>query len=151
MSEIKPCPFCGKRGILGQTILNYYVVRCTNEKCNMIVQHHIGTTREEAIKTWNTRPAEDALRVERDELKADAERLAELVEGSRRAYDLMGLNGVDRITPEGFDNLEQVLTAHRVLVEKYKAKKNNAWDKLSKQVLDENRGAWEELGKERKK
>jgi hypothetical protein len=29
-------------------------------------------------------------------------------------------------------------------------KKNNAWDKLSKQVLDENRGAWEELGKEGK-
>jgi hypothetical protein len=118
MSEIKPCPFCGKRGILRKTILKYYVVRCQNEKCNMIVQHHVGTMREEAIETWNTRPAEDTLRSERDEWRKDAERLAELVESSRRAYDLMGLNGVDRITPEGFDNFEQALITHHALVEK---------------------------------
>jgi len=112
MSEIKLCPFCGKRGILGQTILNYYVVRCQNEECNMIVQQVIGTTRDEAIKTWNTRQIEDALRSERDEWRRDAERLAEII-GEKPIDEIFSLFHQDIA-----DKAEKALEAHRALVKK---------------------------------
>jgi len=73
---------------------------------------------------------------ERDEWKADAENLAK---DNERMANLVGGKEINE-----WKNIEQ----YRALVGKYKTKKNNSWDKLSKQVLDENRGAWEELGKE---
>ena len=61
-----------------------------------------------------------SLSASRDEWKADAERLAELVEAQRNAYDLMGCDGVTGITDEGYKKLECALIAHTALVEKEK-------------------------------
>ena len=97
-SKTRPCPFCEASNGQGHKESCYFRIAKT--------------------KAWNTRPTEDTLRAERDECRKDAERLAELVENARHAYDLMGLNGVDRITPEGFDNFEQALITHHALVEK---------------------------------
>jgi len=88
---------------------------------------------------------------ELNEWKEDAEKLASLLESQRNAYDLMGRDGVTGITEDGYLKLERALMDHNFLVEKYKTKENNSWNKLSKQVLDENLGAWEELGKAEKK
>jgi hypothetical protein len=117
-SKTRPCPFCEASNGQGH-----------KESCYF---------RTAKTKAWNTRPIEDTLRAERDEWKADAERLAK--DNERMAQLIGGKHFI------AWKNIEQ----HRVLVEKYKTKKNNSWDKLSKQVLDENRGAWEELEKEGK-
>lgn len=54
----------------------------------------------------------------RDEWKADAERLASLVEEQLNAYDTMALDGVKSITDEGYLKLECALAEHNALVEK---------------------------------
>jgi hypothetical protein len=59
---------------------------------------------------------------ERDEWKADAEKLASLVEDERNAYDLMGRDGVTGITDEGYLKLERTLMDHNSLVEKEEKK-----------------------------
>ena len=74
------------------------------------------------IKPYTTRTIEDALRSERDEWKADAEKLASLVEDERNAYDLMGRGGVTGITDEGYLKLERTLMDHNSLVEKEEKK-----------------------------
>lgn len=89
----------------------------------------------------------DKLEEKLNKWKADAERLASLVEEQLNAYDIMALDGVKSITEEGYKKLECAFNAHTVLVEKDKEGK---WNELAKHVLDENRGAWEELGKEDK-
>ena len=53
MEELKPCPFCGGKAIKGST---YFM--CLNNDCDGMALD------------WNTRPIEDRLRRERDELKA---------------------------------------------------------------------------------
>jgi hypothetical protein len=110
---------------------------------------HLSTSEKQSMaaelqRYRNTADAILDLRASRDEWKADAERLASLVENERNAYDLMGCDGVKSITEEGYKKLECALNAHTVLVEKDKEGK---WNELAKHVLDKNRGAWEELGK----
>ena len=57
MSEIRPCPFCGREPESGA---QNGCVRCPA---------HVGWT---PVAEWNTRPAEDALRTERDEFRNGA-------------------------------------------------------------------------------
>jgi len=72
--------------------------------------------------------------------------LASLVEEQLNAYDMMGNDGVKSITDEGYIKLENALLEHNSLAEKERKIK---WCESAKQVLEENRGAWKELGKER--
>lgn len=65
MSELKPCPFCGKKPAVS---LNGYP-RCPIPG----VGTHAGGMRAEE---WNTRPIEDELRQTIADLMADGERLA---------------------------------------------------------------------------
>jgi len=60
---------------------------------------------------------------ERDEWKADAEKLASLVEDERNTYDLMGRDGITGITDEGYLKLERTLMDHNSLVYKEENKK----------------------------
>ena len=59
MEELKPCPFCGGEAIIAYD-LAYWVVSCTECPTKLTGYRHNGhivesMTKEEAIKTWNTR------------------------------------------------------------------------------------------------
>ena len=75
MSDLKPCPFCGKepnqKGTeLGDRPCFYY--ECDNPKCGA---SEMGwhDTEQEAIDAWNNRPVEDALQARIDELEKQVE------------------------------------------------------------------------------
>ena len=62
MSELKPCPFCGKQPLLWDTtgLHNYnskaptWDIGCNNEEC-LINVYKCLRSEEDAIKAWNTR------------------------------------------------------------------------------------------------
>ena len=79
MSNLKPCPFCGKdpnqaTAELGDRPCFYY--ECENPKCGA-AEKGWHDTEKEAINAWNTRPIEDALRKEIAQLQADNRSLVE--------------------------------------------------------------------------
>ena len=57
MSELKPCPFCGRRAIIDQwPVSNTLYVRCSNNNC--ILNHgtaFINGSLKKHIKIWNRR------------------------------------------------------------------------------------------------
>ncbi|MBO7330062.1 MAG: Lar family restriction alleviation protein [Lentisphaeria bacterium] len=69
--ELKPCPFCGQDVSIGPVddCTHYWYVCC--EDCD--ITRFIFGSKQESIKIWNTRPAEDAL-------KAEVERLTQALE-----------------------------------------------------------------------
>ena len=71
MSNLKPCPFCGKdpnqtTAELGDRPCFYY--ECENPKCHA-AEWGWHDTEQEAIDAWNNRPIEDALQARIDELE----------------------------------------------------------------------------------
>jgi hypothetical protein len=114
MSKIKPCPFCGKE----QSENNFFSCDGYPEACGCWEKTHTG---QEAIDVWNTRPIEDTLRTERDEWKADAERLAKLIYEEQKLFELIDKNGnIEKVslTLDGYKRILDVLEQHRALVEK---------------------------------
>ena len=67
MSELKPCPFCGKEPAIHA---NFAI--CVNDDCE---QSDYWTGLE--VDTWNTRPIEDALNARIAELEAVIDKLIE--------------------------------------------------------------------------
>ena len=65
--ELKACPFCGSAAMLYRGTIN-----CTDEECAVA---YSDDTDELITDLWNTRPIEDALRRERDDARAHAEKL----------------------------------------------------------------------------
>jgi hypothetical protein len=59
--EVKPCPFCGARGV---PLIDPPEFGCWD-----------ACSQANDLETWNTRPLEDALRSERDALAGELERL----------------------------------------------------------------------------
>lgn len=79
MSDLKPCPFCGKEpsqttAELGDRPCFYY--ECGNPKCHA-AEMGWHDTEQEARDAWNNRPIEDALRKEIAQLQADNRSLVE--------------------------------------------------------------------------
>ena len=68
MSEPKLCPFCGEMPELFTNPCYYY--QCVKSGCEG-QEVSWNDTEEEALKSWNARPIEDALRAEIAELKKD--------------------------------------------------------------------------------
>ena len=73
MSDLKPCPFCGKEPNqttveLGDRPCFYY--ECENPKCHA-AEMGWHDTEQEARDAWNNRPIEDALRKEIAQVKKD--------------------------------------------------------------------------------
>ena len=65
MSELKPCPFCGGTEIRGpEYAAPDHWIEC--ERCEIIITSR---ERKSAIKLWNRRPIEDALRAELECMK----------------------------------------------------------------------------------
>lgn len=74
MSELKNCPFCGRDAIRNDKKSYIGVaVSCGNKAC------HLSRSRIPK-KGWNTRPIEDALRAENEQLRADNARMREALE-----------------------------------------------------------------------
>lgn len=55
-TELKPCPFCGKKAIIDGSDLFGYFVRCTY--CS-IAQDKLFGQKCDAIRRWNTRKGEE--------------------------------------------------------------------------------------------
>ena len=59
MAELKPCPFCGDNARVETTCICYFIVHCTNEKCEIKPCTKIQQSKEIAIKVWNRRADDD--------------------------------------------------------------------------------------------
>lgn len=58
MTDLKPCPFCGETPeMVEEERLNNarYFIKCSNEKCKMVVETLYSTERKRARETWNHR------------------------------------------------------------------------------------------------
>lgn len=58
MSELKPCPFCGGEAKLRETSRDIFRIECINPFC-IAFDLHPFTSKESAIKAWNTRAYEE--------------------------------------------------------------------------------------------
>lgn len=54
VTELKPCPFCGKEVKIKVTHDDHYVIECDN--CNSSTSFPYLHSREDIINAWNTRP-----------------------------------------------------------------------------------------------
>ena len=74
--ELKPCPFCGGEDVehLPDGFGNW-LVGCVT--CDYRIQC-VDCTEEEAIRYWNTRPTEDALKAEVDKCPNCGKKLDEV-------------------------------------------------------------------------
>lgn len=73
MTELKPCPFCGKP----ITEKEFCAGDGFPKGCNCMWETH---SADDAEKAWNTRPIEDSLREELEEWKKHADRLISALE-----------------------------------------------------------------------
>lgn len=71
--ELKPCPFCKD----GTPNITHRFIGITI-RCSCGAHSEYFNTEEEAINAWNTRPIEDALRQENEQLKAFIEDITTL-------------------------------------------------------------------------
>lgn len=75
MADLKPCPFCGGEA----EILKYprcerkYVVVCKNNLCNASIGQY-STSKENAVRAWNTRKPMEAVVAELEIEKETANR-----------------------------------------------------------------------------
>lgn len=101
--ELKPCPFCGSKAKYYKNFnAGYYEITCS--ECDYCLMS--GDDIEEVVETWNTRPIEDELRQELEEVKfalqveendneyncAEKDRLKEENERLRRALTMIANN-----------------------------------------------------------
>ena len=77
-NELKLCPFCGKKPMVGKGGPGNLVWYIECEEDEHVASVQSGGTRKEAIAAWNTRPFEDAL-VEALKAVRDDEGLAEVI------------------------------------------------------------------------
>lgn len=79
MSELKPCPFCGKRPHIEDGRNDRpWVVQCYNRDCNAQPYMDHADTRAQAVADWNTRTPDPRI----TRLEADRVELIEALEGA---------------------------------------------------------------------
>ena len=106
MSELKACPFCGKKLAGTKDLFAGGTSWSCPDKC--IERMKQPMPEEEFFAIYNTRPIEDALRSELEAWKADAERLAN------------HLSMLKFASLEFRDEIDADLDIHHALVEKEK-------------------------------
>ncbi len=60
MTNLRPCPFCGREA---ETVRagNMYYVQCGNSDCPVVVETNNYYAEEEAISAWNTRETDNEI------------------------------------------------------------------------------------------
>ena len=80
MTDLKPCPFCGGEATIkkvsSETIAPFFVAVCRQDSCLLGEYQKDYSSDDEASKAWNTRPGEDAARLEVARQKAENEAMA---------------------------------------------------------------------------
>lgn len=85
MDELKPCPFCGKSaaGFIDPEFPENIFIGC--EHCDSVGEPC--QTEEGAIRAWNTRPIEDALRTENQRLREAGDAMFEVLTRAEHALE----------------------------------------------------------------
>ena len=52
MPELLPCPFCGGKALIGETLDYFWYAMCAKDDCLQLLNHF--ATKAEAITAWNT-------------------------------------------------------------------------------------------------
>lgn len=93
MSDLKPCPFCGSEAVIKKYFikgvanhLNYFVA------CKCEIRTRSRKNIDGATSDWNSRPIEDALRVENERLE---QRIRELEEAQSTLTEQLRLANED--------------------------------------------------------
>ena len=108
MSELKACPFCGSDQV-GDHLPGYVSFGCCNDaNCSL--------TQRFPTQVWNTRPIEDALRAENEELRS---RLDGLPTGELKE---LGSILADLLDSDDFNNVEPYLSGAHAENEQLKAR-----------------------------
>lgn len=99
MNELKPCPFCGGSAGISMAGLRNCIVSCNaGAKCIAIAKND---EVDSAVSKWNTRPLEDSLFCQVDELKLSLlsrdRELAEAYAESEQQAEIIG-GHIDAIT-----------------------------------------------------
>lgn len=104
--ELKPCPFCGENvwTIYAGCGEDHSVV-CEN--CE--AESPIAKSAEDAVKEWNTRPAEDALKAEVERLRAELEELAGYVHRFRETLADVAKMAIDVEQEQIFEKCRDAL------------------------------------------
>ena len=55
MSELKPCPFCGKSKVGAIKKENKYRIVCVNPNCHITPHTNWEDTKQNAVEEWNRR------------------------------------------------------------------------------------------------
>lgn len=68
--ELRECPFCNHDALIVAYIHHRHGTKIYHGECNVCgAESKACDSKEEAIKAWNTRPAEDALKAENQRLE----------------------------------------------------------------------------------
>jgi len=102
--KLKPCPFCGSNNLQSREGLEWSDVRC--KTCLQSVSSFPCA----AENVWNTRPIEDALESELDQLRKDNQALVEQVnvvgrklENAIEILGDLGIRNCPMLTVNGYD------------------------------------------------
>lgn len=108
--ELKPCPFCGEKGIITYfSDLQWYQASCSNTECPC--EHGPMGDKQEAIKYWNIRDQQKLRYLEHIVLcQAEDDGLWFIAETAKEAYlqDHLG-NLYAAIEAEHLDDIKKIL------------------------------------------
>lgn len=89
--ELESCPFCGETDLNKVKRLHLvgwlYWIECKSCACTRVMSFE---SMDDAIRRWNTRPAEDALKAENERLKKLISELEEIVREYADRHSLSG-------------------------------------------------------------
>ena len=120
-SELKACPFCGEEGKIVKDRLGWRVMCSDPLHCGYGLTGQY-TSEEAGIKKWNTRPREEALQKQLDDLRVQLKVAVEEINltAYSKAYDMEGfVQSLDN--DEEFyikySDLMNILRAHKLIEE----------------------------------
>ena len=88
MSELKPCPFCGKEPEIFDFKDGRFIVQCSNSDCDVYPYTSIHRDRADAITAWNQRATAYTKPTTLSQLQAENTRLWARVDAQNRDLEM---------------------------------------------------------------